>query len=100
MEHLSMSEVILFIGLGALLSVVYIYSLWTTTRLVTRMKNKGRFLAITTVLRLVCVIALLVLMAWGSAYRLICLLAGFMLMRMILVGYVKNKLFPKGGTRS
>ena len=83
---LSLLQIIVYSGLGAVLAVLYLYLLWKTICLLPRIKRKGLFLLASVVIRITLLISLALIFSQNHAGKFLWIIIGFILTRLILVG--------------
>ncbi len=90
MLELTIWQIIICITFGAILASVYLCLLWQTIRLLPRVKKKGLFLLISAIFRLALLIVLAVFASQNNVGKFLCIIVGFIITRLILVGKFKE----------
>jgi F1F0 ATPase subunit 2 len=76
---------------GILLSLVYFSLLWYSLKVLPNMKRKGLFLFVTSLIRLVIFLTVAILLAKDGHMKLIWMVLAFIVTRLCLVKFLKNR---------
>ncbi len=87
---LSSFEMIIAFIYGSILSAIYLGILWTSIRLMAKVKHKGLFLFMTAILRLFIFIFGSLVLSQHNAWRFLLIVVGFLVTRLIIVALVKH----------
>ena len=89
--RLSYSAILITFVLGGILSILYLGLLWYSVKLLPKIKKRGLFLFISAALRLFLFLFLAVYLAQNNVGRFLWIVIGFMVTRLILLSFIKNK---------
>lgn len=87
--QMPISDMGLCLLIGAIVSVVYMYLLWKTVRLLPRVKRKGLFLFISALLRIFLLIFGMLLLSNDNAGRFILIFCGFVISRLFILRFTR-----------
>ena len=87
--QLPTSEMGICLLIGAIVSVVYMYLLWETVRLLPRVKHNGFFLFFSAVLRIFLLIFGMLLLSDENAGRFILIFCGFIIFRLFILRFTR-----------
>ena len=87
--QMSLSDMGICLLIGAVVSVIYMYLLWQTVRLLPRVKHKGLFLFSSAVLRIFLLIFGMLLLSGESAGRFILIFCGFVIFRLLILRFTR-----------
>ena len=88
---LPFSAILTALIMGTLLSVLYLGLLWYSLKLLPKIKKRGLFLFASAALRLFLFLFLAVYLAQNHAGRFLWIVIGFIVTRLILLSFIKNK---------
>ena len=89
--NLSYLEILTAFMMGGILSVLYLWLLWYSVKLLPKIKKRGLFLFSSAVVRLFLFLFLAVYLAKDHAGRFLWIVVGFISVRLILLSFIKNK---------
>lgn len=89
---LSIGQILLSLGIGAIIGLVYLFLLWQTLLKLPTIKRKGNFLFISAVIRLSLLIFTAIYFSFDNATRFLLIIIGFITARIIAVKYVKRSI--------
>jgi len=92
MLNLSLWQILIFMGIGAILAAAYLCLLWQTIRLLPRLKKKGLFLMASAVIRITLLLVLSILLSQHHAGKFLSIVVGFIVTRLILVGIFRKNI--------
>ena len=87
--QMSLSDMGICLLIGAIVSVIYMYLLWETVRLLPQVKLKGLFLFSSAVLRIFLLIFGMLLLSGESAGRFIIIFCGFVISRLFILRFTR-----------
>ena len=88
---LPLNVIIACIMYGCALAFVYLFLLWTSLKHLPKAHHKALFLLITTALRLGLFLFCAVLFSQHHPIRFLCIVLGFAVTRLIVVGRIKTR---------
>ena len=89
--NLPWPQIVACLVYGLLLSLIYLGLLWLTIKSLPQKRHKGLWLYISGVLRLVLFLSGAILFSQNSPARFLWIIAGFIITRLIFVGFIKTK---------
>ncbi|MGN1063448.1 MAG: ATP synthase subunit I [Alphaproteobacteria bacterium] len=92
LNTLSYLQIILSLGIGGLLGLIYLFLLWQTLLKLPKIKHKGNFLFLSAVIRLALLIFTAIYFSFNNGTRFILIIVGFIIARLIVMKYVKASL--------
>lgn len=91
-EHLTILQILLSLIAGLGLGLIYMYLLWKTVLYLPKATHKGRFLFISAVLRIFCLIFFATFLSFGEASRFLLIIIGFIIARLLVERQVKKSI--------
>ena len=77
---------------GIILGLIYLLLLWRTLLYLPKIKNKGSFLFLSSVIRLFLLIFVAMYFSFENGARFILIFVGFFLTRLVVMKYVKRSI--------
>lgn len=88
---LSWTQTGICLAFGCFLSLIYLGLLWLTVKSLPNKKHKGIWLFVSAVIRLTLFLAGAVLFSQNNAARFLWIVIGFIITRLIIVGFIKTR---------
>ena len=90
--RMTLPEIIYALTVGGIFSLIFLYLLWETVKLLPRVKHKILFLHISRILRIFLLLCAMVLFSDKHAGKFLMIFCGFMVVRLVILRFISFKI--------